>query len=64
MLWRIDKMMKRAGIEMQWAQLRWRFPEETNAEIDERLNAWLREWPGAEFGDSPGRVVDPASVLN
>ncbi len=53
-----------SGIEMRRAQLKRRFPEETSAQIDERLNAWLRQRPGAEFGDSPGRVVDPENVLD
>jgi len=27
-------------------------------EIDRKLRLWLRERPGAEHGDSPGRLID------
>lgn len=61
---RIALDLAASGIEMRRAQLKRHFPEETSTQIDERLNAWLRERPGAEFGDSPGRVVDLAGVLD
>ena len=35
--------------------LRRRFPDAPEAEIERRLVAWLRRRPGAEHGDSPGR---------
>lgn len=37
--------------------LRRRHPEAGEAEIEHLLGAWLRERPGAEHGDGPGRVV-------
>ena len=44
-----------AGIEMKCAQLQRDFPADTPDETLNRLNAWLRERPGAEFGDGEGR---------
>ena len=35
--------------------LRRRFPDAEEAEIERRLVAWLRSRPGAEHGDGPGR---------
>lgn len=46
-----------AGVEMMRLNLRRRFPEEGNEQIAARLSAWLRERPGAEHGDAPGRAV-------
>ena len=48
-----------AGIEMKRAQLEREFPAETPKEHLKRLNAWLRDRPGAPFGDGEGR---PRSV--
>jgi len=33
-------------------------PHADQEEIDRRLRAWIRERPGAEYGDCPGRPVD------
>ena len=44
-----------AGIEMKRAQLAREFPDESPQEHLKRLNAWLRERPGAPFGDGEGR---------
>jgi hypothetical protein len=38
--------------------LRRNHPEADDQEIDRRLSAWLRERPGAEHGDCPGRALD------
>jgi Rv0078B-related antitoxin len=37
--------------------LRRRFPELDNAEIEKRLIAWRHQRPGAEHGDGAGRPV-------
>ncbi len=52
-----------SGIAMRRAQLRRTHPNESTSQIDERLNRWLRERPGAKFGDAPGRLVDPSSIF-
>ena len=44
-----------AGIEMKRAQLEREFPDESPEEHLKRLNAWLRERPGAPIGDGEGR---------
>ena len=44
-----------SGILLRRQQLRRTHPNATEEEIDERLNAWLKKRPGAEFGDAPGR---------
>ena len=43
------------GIELMRQNLRRRHPDESEAEIDERLEAWLLERPM----DAPGRVSPP-----
>jgi hypothetical protein len=35
--------------------LRRRFPDAQESEIERRLVSWLRRRPGAEHGDGPGR---------
>jgi hypothetical protein len=35
----------------------------TEQEIERRLHTWLRDRPGAEFGDCPGRRVDVSGRL-
>ncbi len=42
---------------MMRQRLRREHPELSARAIEERLVEWLRERPGAEFGDSPGRPV-------
>lgn len=38
-------------------RLRRDHPDWTEAQIDARVEEWLAERPGAEFGDADGRVV-------
>lgn len=54
---RISLEMSSEGFEMKRMQLRRRFPEADDAEIDRRLGSWLQERPGAEHGDGVGRPV-------
>lgn len=44
------------GVEIMRQNLRRRHPDEDDAAIAKRLAAWLSERPGAEFGDTVGRV--------
>jgi len=46
-----------AGVEMMRQKLRRDHPDLGDREIDARVKAWLRERPGAEFGDAVGRPV-------
>ena len=46
------------GVAMMRQNLRRRHPQAGTKEIDERLEAWLLERPGAPSGDCPGRIVD------
>lgn len=46
-----------AGEQLMRENLRRQHPEAGEAEIERLLDAWLRERPGAEHGDAPGRVV-------
>jgi hypothetical protein len=46
-----------SGEALMCQNLRRRFPEASDAEIEERLVAWLSERPGAELGDAVGRPV-------
>ena len=46
-----------AGVALMRQNLRRRLPDASEAHIDERLDEWLRERPGAEFGDAEGRPV-------
>jgi len=50
-----------AGVALMRQNLRRQYLEADEIEIDARLNQWLRERPGAEFGDSAGRPVDCAA---
>lgn len=43
-----------AGEQMMRLNLRRRHPDETEAQIQARLEAWLHERPGAEHGDAEG----------
>jgi hypothetical protein len=52
-----------AGVRLMRQNLRRRHPEADEQEIDRKLVSWLRERPGAEHGDSPGRPVDPDSRI-
>lgn len=46
-----------AGEALVRQQLRRRFPDVSEEEIERRLEAWLSERPGAELGDASGRPV-------
>jgi hypothetical protein len=47
-----------AGVRLMRQNLRRADPRATEQDLDRRLRSWLRERPGAEHGDSPGRPVD------
>lgn len=47
----------RAAEDMMRLNLRRRYPEATDAEIEKHLAAWLQDRPGAEIGDAEGRPV-------
>jgi len=49
--------MFETGLQMMRQNLRRNHPTLADAEIEERVTAWLRERPGAEFGDAVGRRV-------
>ena len=46
------------GVDLMRQNLRRQHPQANEDAIDRRLRQWLRERPGAEFGDAPGRPVD------
>jgi hypothetical protein len=43
------------GVDMMRQNLKRENPQATDEQIEERLGAWLRHRPGAEFGDCEGR---------
>lgn len=45
------------GVEMMAATLRRRHPDASPEQIEQMLDAWLAERPGAEDGDGPGVPV-------
>jgi hypothetical protein len=47
-----------AGVQLMRQNLRRRNPEADDQTINRQLVSWLRERPGAEYGDSPGRPLD------
>ncbi|HMB79679.1 MAG TPA: hypothetical protein VKI43_06415 [Vicinamibacterales bacterium] len=47
-----------SGVAMMRQTLRRRRPSAPDSAIADELAAWLRERPGAEFGDAPGRPRD------
>jgi hypothetical protein len=47
-----------AGERMMRQNLKRRYPEASDREIDERLRQWMRLRPGAEHGDADGRPVE------
>lgn len=51
------------GLDLMRQNLRRRHPAATDAEIERLLEQWLRERPGAESGDCPGRSVEPGARL-
>lgn len=54
---RVALGMFQAGVDMMRQNLRRADPSATDSEIRIRVGTWLRERPGAEFGDGEGRVV-------
>lgn len=42
------------GVQLMRQNLRRRFADASETEIDEKLAAWLRARPGAEYGDAEG----------
>lgn len=44
------------GVAIMRQNLRRRHPEASESRIEELLTSWLRTRPGAEHGDSAGRV--------
>ena len=46
------------GVDLMRQNLRRRNPDANDQQIERLLQEWLLERPGAELGDSPGRVVD------
>jgi hypothetical protein len=51
------------GLELMRQNLRRDRPDAAEQEIERGLHQWLRDRPGAEFGDCPGRRVDLSSKL-
>lgn len=49
--------LSEAGIQMMRQNLRRRHPRASARTIQELLDAWLAERPGAELGDAEGRPV-------
>lgn len=49
-----------SGIALRRAQLRRRYPEESNREIGARLRKWLHDRPC----DAPGRKIDPSIIVD
>jgi hypothetical protein len=47
-----------AGIAMQRAKYRRQNPDASDDEICRMMREWLHDRPGAEHGDSTGRVVE------
>ncbi|MCB1036568.1 MAG: hypothetical protein KDD47_22275 [Acidobacteria bacterium] len=43
-----------AGVRMMRQNLRRRYPVAGDEEVEERLNAWLSDRPGARYGDAEG----------
>lgn len=46
------------GVALMRQNLRRRHPELSEVELDERVQAWVRERPGAPHGDAVGTPVD------
>ena len=45
------------GEQMMRARMAREHPEWTQTQVEVAVQQWLRERPGAEFGDCPGRPV-------
>lgn len=55
--------LHQAGIDLMRQNLRRRYPDESAAQISERVTTWLHTRPGAEHGDAPGRVRKRSTSL-
>lgn len=51
-----------AALDIQRVNLRRRHPEATEAELEQRLHAWLLDRPGAPLGDGDGVPTTRALV--
>ena len=51
------------GVDVMRQNLRRRHPEAHDEEIERLLGEWLRQRPGAEFGDCPGPTVEVNTLL-
>ena len=51
------------GLDLKRQNLRRSHPEAGVEEIERLLRGWLRDRPGAEAGDCPGRLVDMGARL-
>ncbi len=58
---RVTLDLSETGIALMRHNLRRRFPDASEEDIDHRLRAWVRHRPGAEHGDAVGRAVDPGT---
>jgi len=47
-----------SGVAIMRESLKRRFPEASDQTVAEALDAWLRQRPGAEHGDTAGRLRD------
>jgi hypothetical protein len=52
---RMTLAMYEDGVDMMRCNLRRQHPSADAGEIERRLTEWLRERPGADDGDCPGR---------
>jgi hypothetical protein len=55
--------LMQSGIEMKRSQLRRRHPDESDTEIQERLDDWLLHPEHSPHGDAEGRPIDPDTIL-
>jgi hypothetical protein len=51
------------GLDVMRQNLRRRHSEVSDEQIERLLGEWLKERPGAEFGDCPGSAVDVKTFL-
>ena len=51
------------GVAMKRQSLRRSYPHAGDEEIEQRLQQWLLDRPGAEHGDCPGRRVDLSELI-
>ena len=58
---RIALELYESGVAMMRETLKRENPEESEAQIEERLRRWIRHRPGAEDGDCVGRRIDPST---